>query len=83
MRLSEYLEAKKLKPSRFAEMVGVPASTITRLVRGERSPGIELIEKIVKATDGAITPNDFIAPAPHEVTAAGFLDQINAPEAAE
>lgn len=60
MRLTEYLAANSLKPSAFAAKVGVPASTILRILNRERDPGLELLTKIMAATNGAVTPNDFI-----------------------
>jgi transcriptional regulator with XRE-family HTH domain len=64
MNLTAYLEASSLSPSKFAESIGVPASTITRILSGEREPGLGLLKKIHAATNGAVTPNDFL-PAQH------------------
>lgn len=58
MRLSEYLTSIDQKPSAFAETIGVPASTITRLLGGKRSPGLDLVIKIQEATGGAVTAQD-------------------------
>ena len=60
MKLAEYLDTKKTKPSVFASELRVPASTITRLLRGERSRGIGLIALIHDKTHGAVTANDFL-----------------------
>jgi len=59
MTLSEYLTSNSKKPSHFADEVGVPASTITRILNGDRRPGLPLLLKILKATNGIVTPNDF------------------------
>ncbi len=63
MTLSDYLRDQKLKPSAFAAEIGVPPSTITRLLNGERQPGLALIGKIRDRTGGAVTADDFIAAA--------------------
>jgi len=59
MKLAAYLQENNLTPSAFAARIGSPASTVTRLLRGERSPGINLLMKIKVATHGAVTPDDF------------------------
>lgn len=49
----------------FAELVGVDQSMITRIMAGpekkqRRNPSLDLILKIVTATAGAVTANDFL-----------------------
>ena len=63
MKLSDYISEKQTTASRFAGEVGVPVSTITRLLRGERRPGIDLVARITSVTDGAVTAEDFFQPA--------------------
>jgi transcriptional regulator with XRE-family HTH domain len=63
MTLSEYLAQHSINVSVFAAKVGVPSSTISRVLKRQRDPGLELLAKIREATDGAVTPNDFL-PAP-------------------
>lgn len=60
MTLQEYLTDRDIKPSVFAAEIGVPASTITRVLNGERSPGLDLLRTIRDKTNGAVTPNDFL-----------------------
>lgn len=62
MTLEQYLTDRKIKPSVFAAEIGVAASTITRVMSGERSPGLELLTLIRDKTGGAVTPNDFLPP---------------------
>jgi 3,4-dihydroxy 2-butanone 4-phosphate synthase/GTP cyclohydrolase II len=64
MKLSAYLSREKLTAARFAGRIGAPASTITRILRGERSPTLEIMARIAEATAGAVTPNDFLIIAP-------------------
>lgn len=60
MKLADYLKAKNLKASAFAAEIGTPVSTVTRLLKGERSPGIALMAKIQDKTNGKVRPADFM-----------------------
>jgi transcriptional regulator with XRE-family HTH domain len=79
MKLTDYLKQNSIRPSRFADQLGVPASTITRLLGGSK-PGMELLEKIALETGGQVMPNDFLpfrgeeipsAPSPSPIKQAG------------
>ena len=70
MKLADYISEKQTTASRLAGEVGVPVSTITRLLRGERRPGIELVARITAATNGAVSAEDFF-PAPQPTTEQG------------
>ena len=60
MKLADYLKSEGLRPSHLAAMIGVPASTVTRLANGEnKNPTLDLMKKIAKISRGAVTPNDF------------------------
>ncbi|MDS1138603.1 helix-turn-helix transcriptional regulator [Nitratireductor indicus] len=61
MKLETYLQSKDLKPTTFAAKVGVYPSTITRILRGERSPSLELVMKIERATKGKVKPRDWFS----------------------
>jgi DNA-binding transcriptional regulator YdaS (Cro superfamily) len=58
MTLSEYLAHHQTSASRFAKTLQVPASTITRLLKMERRPGIELVARIESATDGIVSRHE-------------------------
>ncbi len=45
-RVIEIIENKKLTPSRFADKIGVPRSTISHIISGRNKPSMELITKI-------------------------------------
>lgn len=62
MTLDRFLSLSNTLPSQFAARIGVSASTITRIVRGERRPNLETLQKIVRATEGAVTADDFMLP---------------------
>jgi transcriptional regulator with XRE-family HTH domain len=63
MTLAEYLKMKEIKPSVFAAEIGVAPSTITRLLNGERSPGLPLVKLIRDKTKGEVSPEDFMGEA--------------------
>ena len=59
-KLSAYLARRKITPSKFAEEIGVPASTVTRLLQGtRRNTTLELMCKVSAGTGGKVTANDF------------------------
>lgn len=58
MKLSAYIEANGLTPTSFAKKVGVPASTIFRILNGDRKCGLSVAEKISEATNGMVTLAD-------------------------
>lgn len=47
------------KPSAFAAEIGVAPSTITRIIRGERSPGLNLVMIIQRATGNKVCAEDW------------------------
>ena len=59
MKLSDYLKKKDLTLSAFAEAVGLDVSTVHRAATGKVIPTRENMNAIVKATGGAVQPNDF------------------------
>ncbi len=61
MKLETYLSERGIKPSVFAADIGVAASTITRVLKGERSPGFDLVMKIQRATKGKVKAADWYA----------------------
>lgn len=73
MKLSAWLSRTKTKRVDFAARIGVSPATITQLCRDD-APWIsrETAEAIARATDGAVTPNDFLGLGP---TARGWSMQ--------
>lgn len=61
MKLAEYLTRAGIKKSQFAKQIGSPVSVVSRLVRGERDPSVETLKRIIDATDGSVSINDFNA----------------------
>ena len=60
MKLEQYLREKDIKPVAFAASIDVAPSTITRILRGERTPRIDLIGKIKAATNGCVSADDWM-----------------------
>lgn len=65
MTLDEYLTSKNITDAAFAGIISRDPATVGRLRRGITKPDWETLPRIVEATEGAVTPNDFLpAPAP-------------------
>lgn len=69
MKLAKYLETHDITASDLASRLGVPVSTVSRWARGERSPRIDMAERLREVTGGAVTFADFL-PTPTEGAAA-------------
>jgi 3,4-dihydroxy 2-butanone 4-phosphate synthase/GTP cyclohydrolase II len=78
MKLADYLRKERLTAAGFAERISAPASTITRILRGQRSPSLEIMERVAGATRGAVTPNDFLVHAPKPPQGDDMLDPVAA-----
>lgn len=48
-RIKFILEKRNLSPSRFADKIGVPRSTISHILSGRNKPSLEVIQKILNA----------------------------------
>lgn len=59
MRLEEWLKKERGRQVTLARDIGVPVSTIQRIVKERRSPTHNIMEKIIRATGGEVLPNDF------------------------
>lgn len=61
MTLAEYLKRKKLTQAAFADECEVNVATISRFFTGSRLPSVENTGKILGATDGKVSLDEFIA----------------------
>lgn len=61
MNLADYINSKGMKRSAFAASIGVSPTIITQWCAGDAWPSAEMAMRIIEATDGAVTPNDFLA----------------------
>lgn len=67
MKLQDWLSATGTTQAALAELVGVEQASISRLIPGPgkkqvRKPSLDLAERILEATGGEVTPNDFVGP---------------------
>lgn len=63
MKLRQWLDDRDMTATAFAKAAGLDVSTITRVINGERRPDWSTLTKILDATNGEVTPNDFIPEA--------------------
>jgi len=61
MKLSEYLKRQNIDRQQFAETIGVDRVSVYRWETGKAFP-IRHLRKIVAATGGEVTANDFTQP---------------------
>jgi hypothetical protein len=60
MTLNDFLTKHQIKPTDFAETIGLKApKSIYRYLSGIRVPRRSIMKKIVTATKGKVQPNDF------------------------
>lgn len=55
MRLSEFLQENKIKPTAFAEKIGMSSTVITRYLNGETQLSMKNAAVIVDRTFGKVT----------------------------
>lgn len=61
MNLRSYLTASGISESAFGAQIGVSQAAVNRYVRRARIPTQQVMARIVEATDGQVTANDFYA----------------------
>jgi hypothetical protein len=62
MKLSDWMEIQELDDERLGALVQASRVTISRIRRGLNRPSWELAGRIKKASKGAVTADDFLAP---------------------
>lgn len=68
MKLDQFMTETDSSLAVMAEKVGVTREAIRLWAAGERTPRPKWMRKIAEATEGKVTPNDFLdppAPADH------------------
>lgn len=60
MKLSQWLDEQGIHRIRFAMLAGISQPYVTELCQGSKWPSRDVAVKIMKATAGAVTPNDFL-----------------------
>ncbi|HSV87040.1 MAG TPA: helix-turn-helix transcriptional regulator [Bacteroidales bacterium] len=48
-RIQKIIQHKKLSSSRFADLIGVPRSTISHIISGRNNPSLEFMQKVLDA----------------------------------
>lgn len=61
-KLATWLKAEHVPKGEFAIRVCVGAPTVSRLLNGERTPGLELASRIFEQTGGFVNPNEWMMP---------------------
>ena len=64
MTLDEYLKGHAITEQQLAAATGCSQATINRVRNGKQRPSLDLLESVARATNGAVTPNDFISLEP-------------------
>lgn len=59
-KLNDYLAQNAISMTSFARTIGTTTATISRAIDGLAVPRKSLMERIHRATDGQVTPNDLI-----------------------
>jgi len=59
MNLRTYLDTHDLSIANFSDTIEVSVAALHRYLTGERIPRAEVLERISRATNGAVKPNDF------------------------
>ena len=60
MKLKAYLEQPGITASGLARKVDCSHTTILRLASEAQSPSLDMLRRIQAATEGKVTPNDFL-----------------------
>lgn len=59
MQLASYLSKRRIHPADFAKQIGVSGEAVRRYLVEGRIPTPAVMDRIVAATHGKVTPNDF------------------------
>lgn len=62
-QLEKYIADQRMTQAEFAEQVGCTQVSVSRWIAGVRMPRRGMLVRIIEATGGAVTANDFL-PAP-------------------
>lgn len=64
MKLAKFMKENRLTDAAFANLVGSTEFAVGKWRRGERTPRRSSMQRILLATAGAVTPNDFLSAQP-------------------
>jgi DNA-binding transcriptional regulator YdaS (Cro superfamily) len=60
MKLADYLHENRVSRLAFSKQIRIAPSHVTKLCQGKTWPGRDLAARISRATNGEVTPNDFL-----------------------
>ena len=60
MRLKTYLKINEIRVARFAESLSVTKQAVYKWIEGSTFPRRNVLSKILKVTNGDVTPVDFM-----------------------
>lgn len=64
MKLGDWLKAREISEAEFGRRIGKHRATVGRWCTGESHPGKGSLGKVLKATNGEVTANDFMDDLP-------------------
>ena len=59
MKLKEYLKLYRITNKDFSKEIGITPVSLSRYISEERMPEKDIVLKILKKTNGSVSPNDF------------------------
>ena len=71
-KLRAWLSRENIPGNVFAERVGMHPNTISRLLRGKKRPSDTAKERIFLATEGEVSPNDWVLSASDLMKVKGY-----------
>lgn len=81
MKLDAYIRQTGTTEQALARLVGCSQGTINKLRNGKINPSLDLLNAVFRATNGAVTPNDFL-PEADALTADTADDLVEQPSEA-
>ena len=60
MTLKDYLDAGPKGPTQLAKETGLSTVSIWRIAKGHQMPPMDTMKRIFDATEGKVSPNDFM-----------------------
>lgn len=60
MQLADYLKSNGISDDDFGQSIGVTRQAVHRYKTFDRFPEKPVLTRIIEATSGAVTPNDFL-----------------------
>ena len=75
MKLKDFMKENSFTERQFASILGISQQHLNFIIRGKSSPSIQLIQRIIKATNGKVTIDELANPeAPSRLKNKEFND---------